>query len=218
MQKKPRLKKNARNQMRAWTMLRQLDDRSVKLAFLDPQYRSVLEKLGFGNEGAKQKARAELPQMTDHDIGMVIEQCERVLVPGGHLLLWVDKFAIGSGRHLWYMRFTKAVRVVDLLAWDTGRFGMGRRFRSATEYLVVVQKEPVRAKGLWRDHGMRDFWTEKSDRDNHPHAKPRELTERLIKALTRPGDLVIDPCAGGFGVLDACKKLGRDFIGCDIQG
>jgi hypothetical protein len=35
-------------------------------------------------------------------------------------------------------------------------------------------------------------------------------------ALTKPGDLVVDPAAGGFVVLRAPMALGRVFIGCDI--
>ena len=39
---------------------------------------------------------------------------------------------------------------------------------------------------------------------------------RLIGAVTKPGDLVVDPVAGGFVVLRAAMALGRKFIGCDI--
>jgi site-specific DNA-methyltransferase (adenine-specific) len=38
----------------------------------------------------------------------------------------------------------------------------------------------------------------------------------LIGAVTLPGDLVVDPAAGGFGVLQAARSLGREFVGCDI--
>jgi hypothetical protein len=35
----------------------------------------------------------------------------------------------------------------------------------------------------------------------------------LIGAVTKPGDLVVDPAAGGFLVLRAAMTLGRKFIG-----
>ena len=35
-------------------------------------------------------------------------------------------------------------------------------------------------------------------------------------AVTKPGDLVVDPAAGGFVVLCAPMALGRVFLGCDI--
>jgi len=50
----------------------------------------------------------------------------------------------------------------------------------------------------------------------HPHQKPRELIKALITATTNEGDLIIDPCAGSFVVLEVCRKLKREFLGCDL--
>ena len=38
----------------------------------------------------------------------------------------------------------------------------------------------------------------------------------IIEAITEPGDLVVDPCAGSFIVSEACQELGREFMGCDL--
>jgi site-specific DNA-methyltransferase (adenine-specific) len=214
----PQLRRNVRQQMSGYLMLRMLEDHSARLAIFDPQYRGVLDKLKFGNEGARQKERSKLKQMSDRDIAVWIEQIERVLKPGGHLALWVDKFSIGSGHHLRYFSYAPAFAIVDLICWSTLRFGMGRRTRGACEYLVIAQKAPTRAKDAWNDRSIRDIWTESSDRSAHPHAKPVALTERLIRAVTNRGDLVIDPCAGSYVVLEACRASGREFIGCDLLG
>ena len=85
-----------------------------------------------------------------------------------------------------------------------------------TEYLLILQKEPKAAKGTWHNNSLRDWHSEKSDRDSHPHAKPPKLTRALIETMTRKGDLVVDPCAGSFGVLSACRLTGREFVGCDL--
>lgn len=204
--------------MDGYRLLRSLKNECAALVHFDPQYRAVLNKLSFGNEGQRQKARAELPQMSDHDIALFVEQAQRVLKPSGHLFLWLDKFAIGSGHHLRYFQFCSWLRLVDLLCWETRRFGMGRRLRCTTEYLLVVQKEPTRAKDIWRNNSIRDSWSEASDRDAHPHAKPPALLRKLIATVTHPGDLVVDPCAGSYVVLDVCRSLKRNFIGCDLMG
>jgi len=34
--------------------------------------------------------------------------------------------------------------------------------------------------------------------------------------MTKEGDLVVDPCAGSFIVLDICLELGREFMECDL--
>ena len=50
----------------------------------------------------------------------------------------------------------------------------------------------------------------------HPHQKPRELIKTLITATTNEGDLIVDPCAGSFVVLEVCQELKRKFLGCDL--
>jgi site-specific DNA-methyltransferase (adenine-specific) len=51
----------------------------------------------------------------------------------------------------------------------------------------------------------------------HPHQKPRELIKALVEATTNEKDLVVDPCAGSFIVLEVCRELKREFLGCDLS-
>lgn len=92
---------------------------------------------------------------------------------------------------------------------------MGYRTRRKSEYLIVFQKAPVSAKSCWTDHTIPDVWEEKAAK-THPHSKPVELQKRLIAAVTSEGDTVLDPAAGSYSVLSACRELGRDFIGSDL--
>jgi site-specific DNA-methyltransferase (adenine-specific) len=208
--------KNQRNRMGGAELLASIGGGKAALAFLDPQYRGVLDKLKYGNEGKRQIGRAALKQMSDSDIAVFVEEIERALKPSGHLCLWVDKFTVVEGRHLRWLRRASKLRRVDMISWRKTRPGMGRRARCFTEFMIVLQKEPTRAAGVWRDKSMDDCWIEGADREAHVHAKPIGLTMRMIKSVTRPRDLVIDPCAGGYGVLDACLATGRTFLGCDL--
>lgn len=55
------------------------------------------------------------------------------------------------------------------------------------------------------------------ERQNYPTQKPEALIERIIKASTNPGDVVFD-CFMGSGTTQAvAMKLGRRFIGADIN-
>jgi len=38
----------------------------------------------------------------------------------------------------------------------------------------------------------------------------------LIEATTEKGDLIVDPCAGSFIVLEVCQETRREFMGCDL--
>lgn len=55
------------------------------------------------------------------------------------------------------------------------------------------------------------------ERQDYPTQKPEALVERIIKASTRPGELVFDCFMGSGTSQAAAMKLGRRFIGADIN-
>lgn len=203
------------NKMDGLDLLGKFKNSTVPAVFFDPQYRGVMDKLEYGNEGSRQKGRAALTQMSDEIIRKFILEIDRVLMPSGHLLLWVDKFHLVEGVNEW----TKdtSLENVDLVTWDKGRIGMGYRTRRKSEYLMIFQKTPKKAKGYWTVHDIPDVWLEKVSR-NHPHAKPEQLQSALINAIVKPGDFVIDPASGGWSVMRSAKSVGRHFIGSDLEG
>ncbi|MBR6901625.1 MAG: hypothetical protein IKN30_06145, partial [Synergistaceae bacterium] len=133
--------------------------------------------------------------MNEKTIINFINEINRVLKESGHLFLWVDKFHLCQGVLDWFLE--TELNLVDMIVWDKGKIGMGYRTRRKSEYLIVFQKSPVRAKSCWTDHAIPDVWEEKADKI-HPHSKPIELQKRLIAATTVEGDVVLDPAAGGF--------------------
>jgi site-specific DNA-methyltransferase (adenine-specific) len=50
----------------------------------------------------------------------------------------------------------------------------------------------------------------------HPTQKPVALMQRLIKLITQPGDIIVDPFMGGGSTGVAAVQLGRQFIGAEI--
>ena len=199
----------------ALELLQSLPDRSAAVVHFDPQHRSTLNKLKYGNEGKRQRERCALPQMSDGYIEECKRQAARVLRPSGYALVWADTFRLCEAYHL---RVKDVLKCVDLIAWNNDRppGGNGYRARRYGGYLLVLQKKPLRARATWSDRGIPDHWTEKVDRKIHPHIKPVGLLSRVIGAITKPGDLVVDPAAGSFVVLEICQRLGRRFIGCDL--
>jgi hypothetical protein len=47
--------------------------------------------------------------------------------------------------------------------------------------------------------------------------QPLAEVEYLVEKFTRPGDLVVDPCGGGFTTAAACLRNYRRFLGCDVE-
>lgn len=53
--------------------------------------------------------------------------------------------------------------------------------------------------------------------ENHPTQKPTALLERIIKASSNLGDIVLDPFSGTFTASYVAKKLNRKSIGIETQ-
>ena len=51
----------------------------------------------------------------------------------------------------------------------------------------------------------------------HPAIYPEYIIQELLKLLTRKGDVVLDPFMGSGTTAVACKKLGRHYIGFEIN-
>lgn len=53
--------------------------------------------------------------------------------------------------------------------------------------------------------------------ENHPTQKPESLLERIIKASSNAGDVVLDPFSGSFTTSAVAVKLGRFAVGIDLN-
>ena len=69
---------------------------------------------------------------------------------------------------------------------------------------------------------LTDVWEipvvrKKSEKTGYPTQKPLKLLERIIKASSNPGDLVLDPFCGCATALVAAETLGREWAGIDLS-
>lgn len=53
--------------------------------------------------------------------------------------------------------------------------------------------------------------------ENHPAQKPEALIERIIKASSNEGDIILDPFAGTFTTCAVAQRLQRKSIGIEFQ-
>ena len=68
---------------------------------------------------------------------------------------------------------------------------------------------------------MTNFFQYKTTTDKiafqHPAIFPEKLAEDHILSWSNENDLVFDPFSGSGTVAKMCKKLNRNFIGCEIN-
>ncbi len=80
-------------------------------------------------------------------------------------------------------------------------------------YLHESKGKPV--SNLWKDIGA--LTGSHKERLGYPTQKPLALLERVIRASSNPGDLVLDPFCGCGTTVHAAEALGRRWIGIDIS-
>ena len=71
------------------------------------------------------------------------------------------------------------------------------------------------APDLWTD--MMAIQAQSKEREDYPTQKPEALLDRITLASSNPGDLVLDCFLGSGTTTAVAQKLGRRWIGCDIN-
>lgn len=64
-------------------MLGRLGDECAVCAFFDSQYRGLLDRMGYSNEGERQRGRASLEQMDSEMVAAFVRELDRVVVKSG---------------------------------------------------------------------------------------------------------------------------------------
>ena len=87
------------------------------------------------------------------------------------------------------------------------------RFRLADERIYQIGKPHV-----FHDHGWTTVWNITPTRnEGHVCSFPEELVEKCIISSSNEGDTVLDPYMGSGTVGAVAKRLGRNFIGIEID-
>ncbi len=104
--------------------------------------------------------------------------------------------------------------VKNLVVWDKGHFGMGANYRNQHELILYAEK----GKAEFPSHSTSNvIRCPRVEGVNHPTEKPVDLLWEIVKASTLQHETVLDPFMGSGTTGVACAKLGRKFIGIEIE-
>jgi len=112
----------------------------------------------------------------------------------------------------------------QMIVWDKGPMGMGWHYRRSYETILIAQKKGAACR--WYDDTKRieniirpGMGINKiiPSAEQHPTEKPDSLAAHFILLHTQEGDTVLDPFMGSGTTGVACQRLGRNFIGIEIN-
>ena len=110
--------------------------------------------------------------------------------------------------------------------WQYSQANMQKLYKQGKIYQSKPGAVPRRKMYLDEAKGipLQDIWTDivpvqgaSAENENYPTQKPLSLLERILSVATDPGDLVFDCFMGSGTTQAAAMKLGRRFIGADIN-
>src|SRR5687768_13301801 len=196
----------------AW--LRGLPAESVDLLITDPAYESLEKHRAIGTTTRLKHSKASSNDwftiFPNARFGELFEAVYRVLKPDTHFYLLCDAetmFIAKPEAEQAGFRFWKP------LVWDKCTIGMGYHYRARYEFILFFEK----GKRRLNDLGVADIITVPRIRGGYPAEKPPEIAEVLIGQSTQPGEVVIDPFMGSGSVGVAAARLGRRFLGNDLN-
>ena len=96
---------------------------------------------------------------------------------------------------------------------DDARWFRWQKRKGKDPYKVYLSTEGRRAGDLWN---IPHINASAKERLGYPTQKPIALLERIIKASSNEGDVVLDPFCGCGTAIHAAQNLGRQWIGIDI--
>ena len=198
----------------AVTWLRSQPSASVDLLVTDPAYESLEKHRAVGTTTRLKHSKASSNDwfrvFPNARFAELFAEVFRVLKPDTHFYLFCDAetmFVAKPEAERAGFKFWKP------LVWDKKTIGMGYHYRARYEFILFFEK----GKRRLNDLGVADIITEPRIHRGYPAEKPVKVSEIVISQSSQPGDVVADPFMGSGSVGVAALRLGRRFIGTDLN-
>jgi site-specific DNA-methyltransferase (adenine-specific) len=194
--------------------LREQPAESIDLVITDPAYESLEKHRAVGTTTRLKHSKASSNDwftiFPNARFAELFSEIYRVLKSDRHFYLLCDAetmFVAKPEAEQAGFKFWKP------LVWDKATIGMGYHYRARYEFILFFEK----GKRKLNDLGRPDIITVPRIRGGYPAEKPPEIAEVLITQSSQPGEIVADPFMGSGSVGIAATRLGRRFLGNDLN-
>lgn len=146
-------------------------------------------------------------------IGHVASWCYAILPDGGTATFFTDWRMLN---HLAPAIESARFRYQNLIVWNKGSAGLGTGFRAQHEMAAHFAKGTPRYHSFDYGNVLTVSRVTSLERE-HQTEKPVDLIGQIIEVVSPEGGRIADPFMGGGTTGCACAKLGRRFVGVEIE-
>jgi len=140
-----------------------------------------------------------------------VKEIDRVLKPDGRIYLYCNSDSYA----MFYIHLFKYVKKLRCFVWDKIMCSLGYTFRHQHELILYGEREE--AKPIKCGTGdIFKYRAVKANTKSHPAEKPIDLHRHILQPYTN-GEVVLDPFMGTGSIGVACKELGLNYIGYEIE-
>jgi DNA modification methylase len=120
----------------------------------------------------------------------------------------------------WALWLDQHIGFKQAVVWDKPGLGMGWHYRRSYEFVLVAEKPGAACRWFGGKDESNIVRAPKilPGAKDHPTAKPIQLAYHFLRLHSQPGDLVLDPFAGGGPFVEAARNMGRRVIAGDVSG
>ena len=212
-------------------ILKTLKPNSIDLIFADPPYflSNGGKSIHSGKIVSVNKGDWDDKSKYDNHLQFTkewLQQSFRVLKYGGSI--WIS----GTVHNIFDVKnYLDEIgfKIINIVVWhksDPPPLIYKNKFKFSYELIIWAKKDGKHTfnyKDMFAvdDEEMQDVWTipavgmSEKKFGYHPTQKPEALLERIIKACSNEGDIVLDPFSGSGTTCYVAKKLNRKYIGIE---
>ncbi|MGI0141247.1 MAG: DNA-methyltransferase [Candidatus Micrarchaeales archaeon] len=218
------------------SLMRKMSENCVDMVFIDPPYNLRKKYSNYKDELTEKEYIAWCNEW--------LSECIRILKPSGSLfVINIPKWLIHHACHLNTLAVFRHWIAWDALGSPTNskllpaHYGIlwYTKTSNSKTFIVRVPHQRDRKGDLLADWGGKkdllhpygkvasDIWNDihrirhKVRRNAHPCQLPPHLVERMILSTTDEGDIIFDPMVGTGTTAVAAKRMGRKYIGIDVD-
>ena len=208
-------------------VMKDIPDNSINLIVTSPPYNKHSANRKCGEKDSWKKAninygvfKDDMPEEEYQEWQKkVLRECIRILKPNGSIF-YNHKPRIINHKVIFPHKWLDEFIIRQMIIWNRKNSPVLEpiRFMPTVEYIFWITKKQNTPKFNKEAFKYKEVWEiPPSVNPKHPATFPEELVKRCILATTDKNNIVLDPFIGSGTTGVVAKKLGRRFIGIEIN-